>query len=225
VSAAAKSTGLPVPLFSTGGLVFALEFGPGVWDFNTAYLADQIATQPGWGPTAGALAGAWTGSLKTSYCLSLRLGYNILCVATVEFSFTGTGWDVPTASPGGGGFAAGLVRFHPLEILWRVLKKNDPRPFGLDFSMFWGWGYGIAGYDDNALSPAMGADGFAFQWGFDVEYFFNSVIGVSLGLRGAFPFWDHLYVDFDRRVGPALPGTTKGAFWTPTFGVLMRFGK
>jgi hypothetical protein len=225
VAPQAPKAGLQVPRFSTGGLVFAIEFGPGVWDFDRAYLRDQIATNPGYGPSADAIAGSWIGSLKTSYALTLRLGYNILGVASVEFAFSGTGFDVPTASPGGGGFAAGLIRFHPLEILWRALQKNDPRPFGLDFSMFWGWGYGIAGYDDNAISPAMGADGFAFQWGFDVEYFFNNVIGLSLGLRGAFPFWDHLYLDFDQRIGPALPGTTKGAFWMPTFGVVMRFGE
>lgn len=223
VLGAEKAHALEVPRFSKGGMLLALEFGPGAWDFDQSYLASQIAQNPGYGPSAGAIAAGWTGSFKTSYCLSLRIGYNIMGFATVELSFTGTGWDLGSEARGGGGFAGGVVRFHPLEILWRVLKK-DPRPFGLDVTTYWGWGYGIAGFGANTLSLAMGTDGFAFQWGFDAEYFFTKSIGLSLGLRGAFPFWEHLYFNFGEKQGPSLPQTSKGAFWTPALGVLMRFG-
>jgi hypothetical protein len=216
--------GLPVPRFSKGGLTFSIEFGPGWWDWNRAHLINEISSSAVLAPTAGLMADQWINSFKTSYALSLRIGYNILGFSTVEIFFSGTGWDVPTPQVGGGGFAGGAVRVHPLEILWRILKK-DPRPFGLDASMFWSWGYGIAGFEDNPNSAlALGADGFAFGWGFDVEYFFNSAIGVSLGLRGNFPFWDHIYYDFNGRQGWALPNTTKGAFWMSTFGVVLRFG-
>lgn len=225
VEAETPKPGLEVPRFSKGGLVFAIEFGPGAWDWNTAVLADQLVAGGQLNaPSAAAVAGQWAGSFKTSYALSLRIGYNILGFASVEFAFTGTGWDLSSEARGGGGFAGGVVRFHPLEILWRALKKNDPRPFGLDFSMFWGWGYGIAGFGNNSLSPAYGTDGFAFQWGFDVEYFFTRGIGVSLGLRGAFPFWDGLYFDFGNRAGYRLGSPTRGSFWTPTIGVVMRAG-
>ena len=211
--------GMQVPMFSKGGILFSIEFGPGAWAIDTVDLAAQLGA-------AAPLADMWARGLRTSYSLGLRFGYNILGVATVEFAFAGSGWLLSDPNRGGGGFAGGVVRFHPLEIVWRVLKKEQ-RPFGLDFSMYWGWGYGIAGFGaDPAMAiPALGMDGFAFQWGFDVEYFFTKGIGVSLGLRGAFPFWNKLYVDFENRVGFDVRNGIKGAYWAPTIGILMRSGE
>ena len=215
---------MAVPRFSKGGVTFSLEFGPSAWAIDTVDLTNQLAAQVGAVPGAF-LADEWARGLKTSYCLTLRFGYNILGFATIEFAVTGSGWNLGDSFRGGGGYAGGVVRLHPLEILWRVLQK-DPRPFGLDFSTYWGWGYGIAGFGENASEglQALGMDGFTFQWGFDVEYYFTKAIGVSLGLRGGFPFWNKLYIDYERKIGFDVPNGLHGAMWNPAIGIIMRSG-
>ena len=210
---------LDVPNFSKGGFVIGIEFGPGVWAWDAARLESQITN-----PQRRGDGTAWAGTFPTSYALGLRLGYNILGHATVEFAFAGSGWALSDPTRGGGGFAAGVVRWHPLQLMWTLLKK-DPRPFGLDFSTYWGWGYGIAGYGVGVNgTAALGMDGFAFEWGFDVEYWLGRSFGLALGLRGAFPFWNELYYNFDGRQGSPLPQGSGGAFWHPSLGILLRFG-
>ena len=223
VFAPLSAQALDVPNFSKGGAVFGFEFGPGAWVVDPAFMAAQMPpTFDGY--TAPQLSQWWAGSLRNSYVLSLHLGYNILGHASIELSVTATGWNATSADSGGAGFAGGVLRWHPLQLLWTILKK-DPRPFGLDASLWFGWGYGIAGFHATSSSPfAMGMDGFAWQFGFDAEYFFAKNFGVSLGLRGCFPGWNQLFLNFEQRYGPMLPQTVGGAFWAPFIGVVLRSG-
>ncbi|MEK6687726.1 MAG: calcium-binding protein, partial [Gemmatimonadota bacterium] len=82
-------------MFSKGGGIIAVEFGPGFWSMDRAYLSNQIRVGPDrqFVPVADEFANEWVSNLKTSYCLTARFGYNIMGYASVEVGITATGWD------------------------------------------------------------------------------------------------------------------------------------
>ncbi|MBI3180698.1 MAG: hypothetical protein HYZ28_01000 [Myxococcales bacterium] len=193
------------PDFSKGGLVFGLQYGPGSWLLDRARLTDQVG-QPN--------ADLFVGEAQGTHTASIRLGYNILGHATVEAALTGTGWNVFNASRGGAGFLVGIVRWHPMELVWR----DQVRPVPIDASALFGVGYGIAGQD-------RGMDGAVLEVGVDADYWFSKAVGAGLFARGVLLQWSSFYLDYDNRAQPGatinLTRGSGGSFWT--FGVALSF--
>lgn len=127
---------------------------------------------------------------------ALKLGVNLFGWAGAEAHVTGQFWDLE-GDPGGGGYAGGVVRVTPLEVLTYVLPDTvevpslfppgpvtwKNRPFDLGFSM--GGGYTLIGED-------YAYQGGYFQWGFDVKWFITPNFAVGLD----FPFRHMLYQNF-----------------------------
>ncbi len=193
------------PSFSKGGLVFGLQYGPGLWSLDRSRLAEQVG-EPN--------ADLFIGDAQNTHTASVRLGYNVLGHATVAAELTATGWNVFDASRGGAGFLVGALHWHPLELVWR----EQARPVPFDASAFFGIGYGIAGQN-------RGMDGTVLELGVTADYFFLPAVAFGLFVRGVLLQWGNFYIDYDRRnvEGNTLKLTrgSGGAFWT--FGVSLDF--
>ena len=217
-----------VPLFSTGGFTFQIQYGPGFWTADTTKLgADAGKGGLLVGPERAAL---FTGMLNDTkhtpgHTVSLSLAYNILGHVSIGADITATGWNVFDDSRGGGGFVIGKIAWHPLEAFFRGGK----RPIGIDFNTFFGVGYGIVGGATAVAGNPLGMDGLIFEWGLHVDYFFARYFGLGLFTRGVFLNWDKFYLDFNHRDadtcgGPCtipLAAPLGGSFWT--LGIAMTF--
>src|SRR5690242_5070837 len=107
VSALVASPAVAAPNFSGGAVSLGLQYGPSAWALDAAQLGRQVGQGN---------ADTFIAQAQGSHTGTLRLGYNILGHATVEAALTATGWNLGSVSRGGGGFLAGLVHWHPLEL-------------------------------------------------------------------------------------------------------------
>lgn len=204
------------PNFSKGGFLVQLQYGPGWWTMDGAKL-DTLSGTP-----AGSLFASDLPLDPTegpSHAASLSLAYNILGHASIGADITGTGWNIDNPSRGGAGFVIGKVAWHPLEL---VFLNKDKRPIALDFSTFFGVGYGIAGGGRNP-NP-LGMDGLLFEWGLNVDYFFARFFGVGFFARGVFFNWEKLYVDYNNNQFFPLSAPSGGSFWTLGLSLTFRAG-
>ncbi len=204
------------PKFSSGGGIFGLQYGPGIWMLDTQAIDSQLGLQcPGCGTRFNSdirTGGDWpTGG----HTLGLRIGYNILGHASIELNVVATGWNVFNSNRGGAGFGTGVIAWHPLQL---VFMNKAERPIPLDVSMLFGVGYGIAG-------QTFGMDGLILQWGMNAEWFFTKFIALGLFVKGTFFQWHTFYLDFDNKVSLPLPKGSGGAFWFPGVEVIFRFGE
>lgn len=199
------------PKFSEGGFIFSIQYGAGFWDIDEAPLAAQVD------PT---IANVFVGDLKTAQALTLKMQYVILGHASVGIDFTGTGWDVFSQSRGGAGFLAGTLAWHPLEAIFKLMKYEE-RPVRIDVSTYGGLGYGIAG-------QRVGSDGLVAEWGLEFDWYFTRFFALGTFVRGVFPLWKQLYLDFNNRDVPGntlpLADGVGGAFWTVGLSVNLRAG-
>ena len=218
-----------VPNFSAGGFNFQLQYGPGFWTVATPSLgADPGKNGLVVGPERAALFTGMLNDPKHSpgHVVSLSLSYNILGHVSLGADITATGWNIFDDARGGGGFAIGKIAWHPLELFF---MNKEKRPIGLDFSTFFGLGYGIVGGATAAAGNPLGMDGLIFEWGANVDYFFAKSFGLGFFARGVFLNWEKFYLDFNHRDadtcgGPCTIPLAKplgGSFWT--FGISMTF--
>lgn len=218
------------PNFSAGGFNLGIQYGPGFWTVDKAKLgADPGKNGLVVGPTN---ANLFSDSLQNTHTVSLSLAYNILGHASIGADLTATGWNLFDVTRGGGGFAIGKVAWHPLELFF---MKKEKRPIPLDFSTFFGVGYGIVGGASTdpsnrtvAIGPPAGMDGLLFEWGANVDYYFARAFGLGFFARGVFLSWDKFYLDYNNR---DVPGNTitldkplGGSFWTIGLTVNFRAG-
>ncbi len=68
-------------------------------------------------------------------------------------------------------------------------------------------------------------DGLVLESGLNVDYFFTKALSAGLFVRGIFPQWGKLYIDYDNRDAAGgsidLPKGSGGSFWS--FGVALDF--
>jgi hypothetical protein len=198
------------PKFSSGGVIFGLQYGPGFWTFDRTFLGGQV------GQT---FADAYLADLQNTHTVGVRLGYNILGHVSIEANLVATGWNLSDTSRGGGGILTGILAWHPMEL---IFLNKEKRPLPIDASIYFGAGYGIVG-------QRRGMDGLTWQWGMTADYWFNRFLGLGIFVRGSFPRWGAMYLDYDNRTAPGntklLPMTSGGMFWIPGFELLFRFGE
>src|SRR5688572_21184023 len=63
------------PKFSSGGVTFAIQYGPGFFTFDRAFLGSQVPQ---------VYADTYLADLQNTHTLAVRLGYNILGHASIE---------------------------------------------------------------------------------------------------------------------------------------------
>ncbi len=182
------------PEFSKGGLVFGLQYGVGLWGLDRNHLADQV------GP---AEADTYLRDVQNSHTASLRLGYNILGHVTLEGDLTATGWSLGDVNRGGAGFLAGVLHWHPMELIWR----KQERPLPIDASLFFGYGAGLGGQNRGMGGPNT-------EFGVLADYFLGDSVALGLFARGIFLNWDTYYLNYDAKQSVPLPKGSGGAFWT-----------
>ncbi len=213
------------PNFSAGGFNLQIQYGPGFWTIDKT----KLGADPGKnGLSVGdERAGLFTGMVNDpkhtpGHTVSLSIAYNILGHASIGADLTATGWNVFDATRGGAGFAIGKVAWHPLELFF---MKKEKRPIALDFSTFFGLGYGIVGGATELAGQPLGMDGLIFEWGANVEYFFTRAFALGFFVRGVFLNWDKFYLDFNNRDVPGntipLASPLGGSFWT--VGITLNF--
>ncbi len=198
------------PDFSRGAVEISLQGGAGQWALDRFRLASQVdAVLPG--DSAVFVADAQGGPAA-----SLKVGYDILGHASIDAELTATGWSILDSSRGGAGFLVGMVHWHPLQLVW--LKKARPVPF--DSTVFFGYGYGIAG-------SRRGMDGNLMELGLDATYYFSRGVGVGLYVRDVLLQFNKYYLDWDNRSLPgatvALPNGSGGSFITYGLTLDLRF--
>lgn len=163
-----------------GGLYFELAPAYGMFLTDDVIVENQDPADKDGG--RGNLA-------ESSFSPGVKLGLNLFGWAGAEGQFAGHFWDVG-GDPGGGGFAGGVFRVTPLEVLTYVLPEDfelpalsvtgpgkwKDRPFDLGISI--GGGYTLVGED-------YAYQGSYFQWGFDLKYFVtpNFALGIDLPFR------------------------------------------
>jgi hypothetical protein len=205
------------PHFSNGGFNLQLQYGPGFWTVDRDRLVTEV------GVTNAELYAA---VLKNSHTVSISAFYTILGHASIGADLTATGWNLADPTRGGGGFAMGKVAWHPLEL---VFMKKERRPIPLDFSTFFGIGYGITGGASNIEGQPRGMDGLLFEWGANADYFFARYFGLGLFARGVFLNWDKYYLDYNNRSQPGatltLSKPSGGSFWTIGVSLTLRAGE
>jgi hypothetical protein len=191
VAPATARAELEVPQFSHGAFIIGLDWGDGLWGIDRASLAKSLG-----GPIFGqAAADTFASQIHDSWAtLGINLGYNIKGHATIGASFTATGWDVFAPTRGGSGSLLFTVAWHPLEL---VFLNKEKRPFGLDFSLMGGVGYGIVGYSGGSGQPALGADGVVGMFGGNVIYYLTKNLGLGFFVKGFFLDYGTLYTDWD----------------------------
>lgn len=212
------------PHFSSGGFNFQIQYGPGFWTVDQTKLGNDPGKD---GLSVGpANAELFKNSLQDTHTVSLSASYTILGHVSIGADLTATGWKIFDATRGGGGFLIGKVAWHPLELFF---MNKEKRPIGIDFSTFFGVGYGIVGGATAIAGFPDGMDGLIFEWGANVDYFFARYFGLGFFARGIFLSWDKFYLDFNNRDantcgGPCTIPLAKplgGSFWT--FGISMTF--
>ncbi|HEY1089386.1 MAG TPA: hypothetical protein VGE37_16910 [Archangium sp.] len=201
------------PNFSHGGFLLQLQYGPGFWTFDKSKLDMEVAGRDPGGGTA------FVDSLVNTHTVTLGLNYNILGHATIGADLTASGWRLDAADRGGGGMLVGKVAWHPLEL---VFMNKEKRPIPLDFSTFFGVGYGIVG--GGRIGDPRGMDGLLFEWGADVQWYFARFFGIGFFVRGVFFNWDKLYQDFNNKVFVQLSQPSGGSFWTVGITLTFRAG-
>ena len=208
------------PKFSSGGVIFSIQYGPfGFFSFDRTFIGKQLPLiVPQAATTGQALADQFLGDLQSTHTVGLRLGYNILGHATLAVDLVATGWNLSQTNRGGGGILTGTLAWHPLEL---IFLKKERRPIPIDASIFFGAGYGIFG-------QTLGMDGLVWQWGMTADFWFNRFVGLGVFVRGSFPRWGAMYLDYDNRSAPGntlpLPQTSGGQFWHPGFELILRIG-
>src|SRR3954470_16848039 len=88
------------PKFSSGGVIFGIQYGYGFWLPDKAGLERQLAPSD---------SGPDLADLQNTHTVAVRLGYNILGHVTLEADIVATGWNLTTTDRGGGGFATGVI--------------------------------------------------------------------------------------------------------------------
>jgi hypothetical protein len=132
------------------GVVLGLEAGYGIWNFDhdkvagQALLGDVLLTQ----------------RMKNGFAPALRLGYNVLGHAALEFFFTGSLF-LDGEAQGGGAFVGGQLTWYPLALFMEPDRMFD---LGLSFGLA---PYAIVGHN---ISPATGMDGMAWPLGLSLEF-------------------------------------------------------
>jgi hypothetical protein len=181
---------LEVPQFSHGGFLVGFDWGDGLWGLDRNSLGQSFL------PVFGqSVADNFASNIHDSWAtLGINLGYNIKGHATIGISFTATGWDVFAPTRGGSGNLVGTLAWHPLEL---VFLNKEKRPFGVDFSLIGGLGYGIVGYSGGSGQRALGADGLVGMFGGNVDYFFSRNFGLGFFVKGFFLHYSTLYQDWD----------------------------
>lgn len=205
------------PKFSSGGVIFSIQYGPvGLFSFDRTFIGSQL--QASVGPVGQAYADAYLGDLRNTHTVGLRLGYNILGHATISADLVATGWNLSDTNRGGGGILTGILAWHPLQL---IFMNKERRPIPIDASIFFGAGYGI-------LGQRLGMDGLVWQWGMTADFWFNRYIGLGVFIRGSFPRWGAVYLDYNNRSAAGntitLPQTSGGQFWHPGFALTFRIG-
>lgn len=163
-----------------GGLYFEIDPGYGIMFTDDIVVENEDAADGDGG--RGELP-------ESSFSPGLKIGLNLFGWAGAEGQFAGQFWGVGQ-DPGGFGFAGGVARVTPLEVLTYVLPEDfelpalsvvgptkwADRPFDLGFSI--GGGYMLGGED-------YAYQGSYFQWGFDLKYFVtpNFALGIDLPFR------------------------------------------
>lgn len=200
------------PQFSKGGFVLSLQYGLGLWNVDRPKLRQQV----------GFLGDVFADDAQNTQAAAVRVGYTILGHATVSAELAATGWNLTEPSRGGGGFASGVVTWHPLELLYTVVLKKEKRPLPIDAGTFFGVGYGLVG-------QRTGMDGLVFQWGLNADYWFARYFGAGLFARGTFLSWSTFYLDYNNRSVPgntvALPQGSGGSWWHVGLSVHFRAGE
>jgi hypothetical protein len=165
------------PEWDKGGVIFALQYGWGMWNIDRAKLAPQVGQDN---------ADVLYSDTQNGHSASLRLGYNILGHATVEGTLSASGYRLTESTRGGGGFVAGGAHWHPLQIF---LAGRDRF---YDVSLFLGAGYGIMGQN-------RGMDGFAWQYGLGADFFVAKTIGLGAFFRSSQMNFGNFYFDYNNR--------------------------
>lgn len=205
------------PKFSSGGVLFSIQYGPfGFFSFDRTFIGNQL--QASAGSLGQVYADQFLGDLQSTHTVGIKLGYNILGHATIAAELVATGWNLSQTNRGGGGILTGTLAWHPLEL---IFLKKERRPIPIDASIFFGAGYGIFG-------QTLGMDGLVWQWGMTADFWFNRYIGLGVFIRGSFPRWGALYINYDQRSQPGntlqLPQTSGGQFWHPGIAITFRVG-
>ncbi len=211
------------PAFHKGGFMFALQYGPGLWDLKRGTLAPRIAAlieDEAESELEHDAAWNFLGQPVVSHTVSMSLGYNILGHVTIGADITATGWNLDTIERGGGGFIIGKLAWHPLALIHAI---TDQRPtLGLDVSTFFGVGYGIIG-------SSRGMDGAVIEWGGQVDYFFLKYVALGFFWRGVFLNFDKYYIDYENRdvAGNTLVlnPVSGGSMWTLGVTLTLRAGE
>lgn len=203
------AAGASVPKFEEGGFVVSLQYGPGFWKLAQQRLSQQLAAVDPGGP------GVLAEDVENSHTVSLRMAYTIFGHVSIGADVTATGWRLADITRGGGGFVMGTIAWHPLQL---IFNQKEVRPMPIDFSTFFGLGYGIVGQH-------RGMDGLALQWGVNLDWFLGRAFAIGLFTRGIFMEFDSFFRDWANR-GVAgnswpLPQGSGGNFWT--FGVALTF--
>jgi hypothetical protein len=207
---------LEVPKFGSWGAQVRIEYGIGVWNLDRDNLNRQVLF----------VGGAYADRQQNTHALGLGVLALLKGHASVGFHINATGWDVPNTNRSGAGYVVGLVGWHPLELLFKLLEQ--PRTFGLDVVTFLGFGYGIMG----GGNPALGMDGFIVQWGFNLDYYFTRWFALGFVARGNFLRYSTFYLNWDAaHSDPPVPGSylglnppSGGAWWHVGFSLVFRFG-
>jgi hypothetical protein len=217
IAVAPSAFALEVPKFSTGGFTIELQGGAGVPHLDEAQINSSV-------PFGGSY---YTGQVKVGAALGLALAYNILGHASVGLDFTGTGWNPFSPDRGGAGFLVGTIAWHPLQLVYAILKEE--RPFGLDASTYVGFGYGISGISGSGGGPALGMDGFVVQWGMKLEYFFSRLFGLGFFAKCNFLEWPNFYYDWDAAhsggMGAVGLKPPVGTWWALGGSLILRIGE
>lgn len=188
------------------GLVVRVDPGYAMWSLDAARVRSQTETLVAPGDVEDSLVT----QTQDAFTAGLELGYNIKGHVTLSVALLGTGWDVAARSRGGAGFAAGLLTWHPAELIPGEAFRHRK----WDASLFFGAGYGVVG-EIRAL------DGLHLQYGARAEYFPTKWLSVGLGVRNAPLMFSRYVIDWNNDESVPLPRNSGGSVLIPslTFAV------
>lgn len=182
------------------GVVVRLEGGFTQWSLEPARVQGQE------GVPEGDVQPAFADQVQAGPTATLELGYNIAGHVTLAASVAATGWDLSTRDRGGGGFVAGLIAWHPLELI------PSARDRSWDLSFFGGAGYGVVG-------EVRAMDGLHAQFGGRAEYFPTPWLSVGLSVRTVPLMFRRYVIDWNNEVSVPLRDSSGGSVLIPSLGL------
>lgn len=182
------------------GLFVRLEGGYAQWEFDSARIQAQE------GVPAGEVQSAFVDQVASGPALALELGYNVKGHVTFLASLAGTGWDIWARERGGGGFVAGLLAWHPAELIPQLRDRR------WDLSFFGGAGYGVVG-ELRAL------DGLHYQFGARAEWLANDWLSVGLSVRSVPLMFSRYVIDWNKEESVPLRDGSGGRVLVPALGL------